>query len=548
MASRGNIGEVSALIDNAAPATDVEADTVPDSRPQEAGDSSAAFHGKHVFRRVWYIVMISGIMNIFNALETNIFLPYLYTRVVCGAEDLSDAHYDITDGETVLSLQAEARLWDLIVPLTKGSELGRDVYIAANDVPHFPPHSKHWSMSSLCNSKAFVMDSAQSVQGRFSVSQKMATLVVLPVSGALADAAGRRSALLAYAFCCMLAASLFLFDSITHGAWGTWIVYLGGVLLCVAWEPKDSAINGANADVNGKDEARKGSAFTMIALANQLSWTFAFGAGFFIARANLDNYAIPWLLFTAVGLIILCLICCVFPETLPPGIRRPVSLAMLNPVYTQLQALKLFKRDPVLIMLSIMNFLWYISICYFTIGYSYLILIGFPMDEAFLPPLVGGLVAIPFSFVLVNLMPRLGVRRCHLLGHAMFMTAFFFWGPYSVVVGKSGPYFAEIAKSFGFAILFPANYTIISQRVGEENQSKCQALMSSIGCVAFLIGTPIYSSVLFDASAQGWWRAVPVFVSCALTFICVLLSLITFSCCAANSGTLEVVDAKRSID
>jgi hypothetical protein len=56
---------------------------------------------RELLGRIWYLLAFTVGINVFNMLEANIMLPFLYTRVSCcqeGEEPLS-THYDVTDPE-----------------------------------------------------------------------------------------------------------------------------------------------------------------------------------------------------------------------------------------------------------------------------------------------------------------------------------------------------------------------------------------------------------------------------------------------------------------
>ena len=69
---------------------------------------------RELLGRIWYLLAFTVGINVFNMLEANIMLPFLYTRVSCcqeGEEPLS-THYDVTDPEV-----KQSRCWQHRLPI-----------------------------------------------------------------------------------------------------------------------------------------------------------------------------------------------------------------------------------------------------------------------------------------------------------------------------------------------------------------------------------------------------------------------------------------------
>merc|ERR1719215_2380506 len=152
---------------------------------------------------------------------------------------------------------------------------------------------------------------------------------------------------------------------------------------------------------------------------------------------------------------------------------------MLNPLTSQFKALRLVCRDSVLILQCIMVFFFY---CYF-LGYittrtSYLTSIGFRMEQAMLPEILAQVVVFGFSGLMMPLLPKHGIWNMSTLGNLMFATGYAFVGPFTILVSTVGPYISSPTLAMAVLVTFPAFQTIVSQRVEQENQSKCQAAIS----------------------------------------------------------------------
>ncbi len=254
-------------------------------------------------------------INIFNMLEANIMLPYLYTRVSCcseGDDPLGD-HYDITDPDEIqlivnsslaLGLDDGGRL-----PFLEKADEGSDYFIRACNVPVFEPADEAWSLSPDCVNKGFVTDSAQDIVGWNTPLQKVfCVFLMLPIGGKIADENGRRPVLATYTICCIAAAALFLIDTELHALWGNYAVYAGASLLAASWEPKDSALVGSVADIMGDDEVNKGRALSALFLSNSTGTFLGFCAAYLTLQMHLPKYTWPWVGFTLVGCAVLLVV------------------------------------------------------------------------------------------------------------------------------------------------------------------------------------------------------------------------------------------------
>merc|ERR1712183_734110 len=112
------------------------------------------------------------------------------------------------------------------------------------------------------------------------------------------------------------------------------------------------------------------------------------------------------------------------------------------------------------------------------------------------------------------------------LGHTLFGLSFLIWGPCSLVYPSIGPYAGGILTSVAILVIFPALRTAVSQRVTENDQSKCQAAVATIGTVGAVLSGPLYNHVLFDATSTGLKRALPSLVSMLIACFCVALSFL----------------------
>lgn len=186
-------------------------------------------------------------------------------------------------------------------------------------------------------------------------------------------------------------------------------------------------------------------------------------------------------------------------------------------------------------------------------AFSFLMLVGFDTGEAVLPATLGTCCQVLFSGVMISVMPKLGVYNAFILGHVFFTLSFAFWGYFTIYLGEEGlghwsPYVANILQSFGFTTVFPAFQTIVSQRVEEYNQSKCNAAFLCIGTAGAILGTPLYSDYLFDGTAVGMAKAFPA--NCSFWQSCgtVLLAIATKQLAKTTKSIPELTgEAERKV-
>ena len=421
-------------------------------------------------------------------------LPYLYTRVSCcsASDDPLGDHYDITDPDEIqlivnsslaLGLDEGGRL-----PFLEKADEGSDFFIRACSVPVFAPDDEAWSLSPDCVNKGFVTDSAQDIVGWNTPLQKVfCVFLMLPIGGKIADENGRRPVLATYTICCIAAAALFLIDTELHALWGNYAVYAGASLLAASWEPKDSALVGSVADIMGDDEVNKGRALSALFLSNSTGTFLGFCAAYLTLQMHLPKYTWPWVGFTLVGCAVLLVVKVWVPETLPERLRKPVSKEMLNPVASNIHALRILCRDRVLTGIAMTMFWWYFHwVGFIVTAFSFLMLVDFDTGEAVLPATLSTCCQVMMAGGMVKLLPKIGVYNSFILGHFFFMMCYVFWGPFTIFFGEHGlghigPYLANVVQAMGFVTTWPAFQTIVSQRVEEYNQSKCNAALLVIG-------------------------------------------------------------------
>lgn len=216
----------------------------------------------------------------------------------------------------------------------------------------------------------------------------------------------------------------------------------------------------------------------------------------------------------------------VMPETLASDLRKSLSVSMLNPVSTQIYALRLVARDPVLILFCLNYFMFFmLMIGTFSTRTSYLLTVGFSMEETLLPETVSSVLQLPMGMLMMQILPRIGAINALFLNYVLWVFAMAFIGPYVILFGHLGAYISSIFLSAAVVLGMPASATLISERVERDHQSKCSAALAMMGSLGAIVGTPLYSRVLFKATHRGMAKATPMFASMLLAACCAGVTL-----------------------
>merc|ERR1711920_669141 len=112
---------------------------------------------------------------------------------------------------------------------------------------------------------------------------------------------------------------------------------------------------------------------------------------------------------------------------------------------------------------------WLYFIGFHTTKMSYLIVLGFNVEQTMLPELVGNVIQLPLIGRFLRWIAVVGPWRMSTLAHGLLAVSYLLWGPCSLIYPRLGPYLGSVFQSIGTMMVFPACRTIISQRVGEEH-------------------------------------------------------------------------------
>mmetsp|Transcript_114312 Transcript_114312/g.243812 ORF Transcript_114312/g.243812 Transcript_114312/m.243812 type:complete len:528 (-) Transcript_114312:173-1756(-) len=486
-----------------------------------SSDASAPVSSWSLVRACWPIGVVCVVLNMWNTMENNVYVPFAYTRVQCCGQhgDLA-SKYDIIDKSKIDKMLAEAAKLGLSVPLVNDR-------IAACAVPHFPSKSKLWSQSPDCPNDTFVRDRAQRIVSVNNPLQSATMLLLLPVGGAIGDACGRRPVLLVYTLVCMIACIAYLLDTKFYHVWGDAVVLIAGVLISAAAEPKDAIVLGAAADLAGEDISAKKSAVAGIYGCFNIGQLIGALASFFILGTYASSYFLPWLIYACIGFCIFVFTKCVVPETLPENLKSPFKWGMLNPLQTHKAALTIIIKNKTLIVACFVMLVHAMTIAgFYTIIFSYLMQFGFSQQEAMLPGVLLNVVAILCAVTLSRYSSSTPIMDRIILGNALIIACMLLIGPVFVYTGHWAVYIGAFVGGLALSMIIPALQTLVSERVGEENQAKGQSALACFSKVGSIIGPLVWSNCFFDATATGIAAATPLFASCVACAICTALSYI----------------------
>lgn len=296
-------------------------------------------------------------------------------------------------------------------------------------------------------------------------------------------------------------------------------------------------INGAIADVTGFCEVKKGRAFVLMSNVSVILSGFCTLISFMVLHAHLKTYLVPWFLLAVMASGMMLLLHFVVPETLQPELRRELNFSLRNLSRAQVLGIQILWRDPPLRLLCLTVCLFWFSFVGFAgVTVSYLLMLGWSMEMTTVPHLLASVTTIASSAIVVQVLPRVGVWNLIMVGHALQVFAYFIFGPITLLFPLA-PFAASVCTGAAMTTLMPAWNTIISQRVHEADQSKCQAAVGMFSAAGIMFGVPVYSFFLFDTTAEGFARALPALISCACSVLNLLLT-----CCIAALARRAPVD------
>lgn len=512
----------------------------------DPNEKSAEMSVGKMLSLIWPVGVLASLINLWNGMETSVMAPYLYSRVqCCGIHGSLPERYDITDVDDIEALQNEARIHGL-PQVTERHRAGR-LAIPACSIPQFPPQSSLWSKSIHCVSEAYVQDSTQQIIGVGSPLQTVATVVVLPVGGALSDGVGRRTVLTIIVSMILLSCFVFLLDTRIFYSLGTPVsIWIGMVLQCPVWEPKDAAINAAIRDLVGSDKSTLLRSMSLQHVFSTGGWLVGFMFTFYILSCHLGSYFVPWIIYAGLAGVVLVWARFITPETLPKELQVGVSASMFNPFWELWNTLRKMSGDWLLLMVLFNGFVMYVFyVGFMTLTFSYISGCGFSSQETILPLL--GMTVAQIIYLLVNSKIDIGVMNLYVLGNFLLFMGYVIFGPLLDTIGHATPYIAMIFIGMGLSSLDPAVSTIISTRVPAADQGKCQAVCKCFFKLGAIVGPPIWNFVLFDGTATGLAFIMPAIVSMAMAGTTTVFAAFMWATAEAYPPVLKLQESQAAL-
>lgn len=415
----------------------------------------------------------------------------------------------------------EAKKLNLSVPTLTAMQS-----IPACSLPQFPHHHKYWSKSPGCVNQDYVQNQAQAIIGINTPVQKAFSLWVLPIGGAVADSFGRRPVLLAYVLMCISACIIYLVDTRLCHIWGNVMVVVAGAMICPCWEPKGAILSACVADCVGSNTKQKSRGMSVIYICMQVGSLIGFGISFVCLSRHYEYYTIMWLIYALIAVGILIFVQLAVPETLPADLRARFNAYAFNIFSSQYEAMRVLLRDRLLTWLMINSFLvWLHFVGFITLGYTYMIGLGFSAQEAIVPAIVNAVFQILNASTMAKFGSNIGIMNTYAIGNAFFLFAYILMGPLVNAIGHAAPYIAFACFGMGFSMMIPSVLTTISDRVEEEHQAKSQSAMSWTNSIGALVAPLIWNLVLFDSTAEGFGKFLPVYVSMFVAIVCTLIGI-----------------------
>mmetsp|Transcript_133808 Transcript_133808/g.286190 ORF Transcript_133808/g.286190 Transcript_133808/m.286190 type:complete len:524 (+) Transcript_133808:85-1656(+) len=475
-----------------------------------------------IVRVCWPLGVLAAFLNIWSSVESTVYVPYLYTRVTCcGQHDKHmDKKYDITTPSKVDAILEEAASLGLSARVVNNR-------IAACDIPAFPHFSKMWSQSPGCVNAAFVKDRAQRVISISVPFKAVFTFYMMPAGGACADACGRRPVLLAYSLMCLLACIIFMLDTKLCHLWGPAMLQIAGMLICPCMEAKDAIMAGSVTDLVGEHRSARDGALSILFAFGKAGMMVGLIASYWVLRRHVSSYFLSWAASSCIALFVVAFTYLIVPETLAKEKLSSIKAHMFDPGRTFHHAFTLMFADKTLTILLWFGFLSCIhSMGMTAVMFSYLMQHGFSQEEVMLPGVLSNVITVLSSSVLARCRDSLGVTNRIIIASALWIISYALLGPFFGLIGHAAPYIAFACVGMGGSLCMPAMQTIVSQRVGEENQARCQSAFAAFTKLGEIVGALVWSIWLFDATDDtGFTSMKPAIASLCVTAVCTYLAV-----------------------
>ena len=345
--------------------------------------------------------------------------------------------------------------------------------------------------------------------GYFIGSYAFMQFIASPVLGSLSDRFGRKPVLLIS----LLGAGI---DYVIMAfAPSLWILFLGRAV---------SGLTGASITVASSymvdisDEKDRSVNFGMIGAA----WGVGFIAGPMLGGLLGELGAVaPFLL--AAGFNILNFIFGVFvlPESLPPEMRREVSLDKLNPLKSIIKIIRPSPFVPLIWICFLLSVAEQVHPVNWTL-YTQL-KFGWSTRQVGLSlSFVGLVVAISHGLLTRVLIPKLGEKRALGIGIMLFALCYVLFG-----FATQGWMMYAIMILFSITgIAIPALQSIVSRHVPANEQGELQGSLVSLGSVSAIVAPLLFTSLFVSFTRQGSALYFPGAAYLAAGVICLFTLLI----------------------
>ena len=475
-----------------------------------------------VIRVTWQLQVIGFFTALHASIDGDVSVPYYWSRVSCCGVLNSPAELSDTFDVTCDSPPDDCATLEYNASLDQpGDRLG------ACELPDLDRSNALWSHSLHCVNWDYVRFFVQRFIGIRSPIVTTVSCAVLPIGAGLADMYGRRPIIIFGAVVTILQLWLYYLASLPTvigiDRWGI-LVYSGSVVNALG-ASTGSASNAMLADLVAPAERAKG--FPLLAMVSGFGPILGYAIAFTLLSQYIADYQWVWLVATTSGVLLLLFNICLLPESLPKSLRKPFTWRDLNPIMFYVRAFKLMLPDPVILGLSVMAFLIGVGLGGWAAVVYTQLLVGpllFTQEIAILPGVASTLAGVVCSGLAIGVNHRIGMWTAFIMGLIMCVIGFAAYGLWPVLwlarnqltAARVGPFIWGPLLAAGGAFGTPAYLTIISGRVGPEDQAKAQSLIGFFYSVGAAVGTSVFSTVIFDAGATGHRAALFCYVTAGI--------------------------------
>ena len=287
------------------------------------------------------------------------------------------------------------------------------------------------------------------------------------------------------------------------------------------------------------------------------------GLAYWFLDMRMESYKFFWMIFMAINLMFFLFLLNLLPETMPKEQKKPFAYKNLNPLLYYWRAIALIFRYPIMVGLCLMVFTVNFGLAALDIAYNQLLLgeLQYDTASALFIALAGYPTALIGNGLASIAIPRYGAWRCWFVGMFFVTLGFVVYGLWTVYflqagnlqVARLGPIVGgSIISTFAGCFSTPAYQVIVSKSVQPHEQATAQSMISLVVRLAYVVGSPFYTLVVYQIGATGHRAVLYVYICAGMMALSALIMAVTLlclkcTCCGCDDQGWEVAARKHRV-